>query len=304
MTGLMLDHYRILDRIGTGGMGEVFRAIDRRSGRPVAIKVPLPQFRSGPEHRTRLRREARAMAALRHPNICALRASGQWNGTGYLVMPLLEGRTLRRWMGGRPLPMSFLLKVALQVARALAAAHARGVIHRDIKPENVFITRRGIVKLLDFGLARHLTVETAAQAGRRGAEVSASRCETLSADSLPVHHRAGTLSYMSPEQARGEAIDHRSDLFSFGVVLYEMATGSRPFDGRTWADVLASVLKDDPPPPSTISGRRHRGLDRLVRWCLVKDRTARCRSASEIVARLDRLRPGSRGPETTVATQT
>ena len=293
MTGRTLDHYRVLEQIGSGGAGEVYRAIDQRSGFPVAIKVPTQPLRSSSWHPGRLQQEARVLESLKHPNICAIRGAGRCDGVEYLVMELLEGQTLRAWMKGRPLPGAFLLRVALQTARALAAAHARRVLHGDLKPENVFITRQGVVKVLDFGLAHFVSEESVARAGLRGSGPAPSQRATLSDDLLPPHSPFGTFAYMSPEQARGDAIDLRSDLFSFGVVLYEMAAGRRPFTGRTWVDTLASILRDDPPPPSAIGGRAQPGIDGIVRRCLQKDPAERCGRTSEIAALLERLHSGA-----------
>ncbi len=303
MTGRTLDHYRVLEQIGSGGAGEVYRAIDQRSGCPVAIKVPILPLRSSPWHPDRLRQEARVLASLRHPNICAIRGVGRCDGVEYLVMELLEGQTLRAWMKGRPLPGTFLLRVALQTARALAAAHARRVLHGDLKPENVFITLQGVVKVLDFGLAHFVSEESVARTGLRGSEPAPSQRATLSVDLLPPHSPFGTFAYMSPEQARGDAIDLRSDLFSFGVVLYEMAAGRRPFTGRTWVDTLASILRDDPPPPSAIGGRAQPGIDWIVRRCLKKDPAERWGRTSEIEALLERLHSGA-APEVRFARRT
>jgi serine/threonine protein kinase len=293
MTGRTLDHYRVLEQIGIGGAGEVYRAIDERSGCPVAIKMPILPLRSGPMHPDRLRQEGRVLASLRHPNICALRGAGRCDGVEYLVMELLEGQTLRAWMKGRPLPGPFLLRVALQTARALAAAHARRVLHGDLKPENVFITRQGVVKVLDFGLAHFVSEGSVAPTGPRGFGPAPSQRATLSVDLLPPHSPFGTFAYMSPEQARGDAIDLRSDLFSLGVVLYEMAAGRRPFTGRTWVDTLASILRDDPPPMSAIGRWAHPGIDWIVRRCLEKDPAERWGCASEITALLERLHSGA-----------
>ncbi len=293
MTGRTLDHYRVLEQIGIGGTGEVYRAIDQHSGSRVVIKVPILPLRSSSWHPGRLRQEARVLESLKHPNICAIRGAGRCDGVEYLVMELLEGRTLRAWMKGRPLPVNFLLSVALQTARALAAAHARRVLHGDLKPENVFVTRQGAVKVIDFGLAHFVSEESVARTGLRGSGPAPSQRATLSVDLLPPQSPFGTYAYMSPEQARGDTIDLRSDLFSFGIVLYEMAAGRRPFTGTTCVDTLASILRDDPPPPSTIGRRAQPGIDWIVRQCLKKDPAERWGCASEIAALLEHLQSGA-----------
>jgi serine/threonine protein kinase len=251
MIGRTLGHYRIEARLGEGGMGVVYRALDTKLNRAVALKV-LPQELTGdPVRRLRFQREAQAAAALNHPNICTIHEVGQADGVDYLVMELLEGQTLRERIGQRPMALKELLPIAVQVGEALEAAHGRGVLHRDLKPDNIFVTAQGMAKVLDFGLAKVLQPEQAGGgAGGEGPRNAASRLETISRELTLQGKVLGTVAYMSPEQAKGETIDRRSDLFSFGVVLYEMATGRLPFGGKSDVETLASIIRDVPQPAS------------------------------------------------------
>jgi len=268
-----LGQYKILDRIGSGGMGEVYRARDTRLGRTVAIKV-LPATVAGDlDRRERFLREARAAAALSHPNIAVLYEIGQDAGHLFLVFEFVPGEPLSKVIGGRPLNPRRAIQFATQVADALADAHAAGIIHRDIKPDNIVITPKGNAKVLDFGLA----VWTAGGAARVQA---ATTIETGLGAAL------GTLAYMSPEQARGEAVDERTDIFSLGVALYEMLTGSRPFQGATPAALVLQVVQKPVPPPSSVNHEVPRELDALVARALEKDPAARFDSAATFAAEL------------------
>lgn len=290
LVGQTLGHYKILDQLGAGGMGVVYRAQDLKLGRQVALKVLPTGNTSADEAVERFRREARTASALNHPNICTIYGFDEHEGQLYLAMELLDGEPLDRKLSGRPLELKNFLDIAAQVADALDAAHAEGILHRDIKPANIFITRRGPVKVLDFGLAK-----LAPEYRRSGRHPLDARGET----SPPEHFTSvvgttvGTIAYMSPEQARGDEVDPRTDLFSFGVVLYEMATGRQSFPGHTTAVVFDGILNRDPIPPSTINAVLPSELDRIVSKALEKDRALRYQTAADMGADLKRLRRDS-----------
>jgi TolB-like protein len=271
-----LGHYKILDRIGSGGMGEVYRARDTRLGRTVAIKVLPPDLADDPDRRERFLREARVAAALSHPNIAALYEIGEDSGQLYLVFEFVPGEPLSKVIAGRPLNPRRAMQFATQVADALADAHAVGIVHCDIKPDNIVITPKGNAKVLDFGLAAW----TAGGAARTQAAQAVTTVATAAGAAL------GTLAYMSPEQARGEAVDARTDIFSLGVALYEMLTGSRPFQGTTPAALGLQVVEKPVPPPSTINRGVPKELDAVVSRALQKDPTARFDSAAMLAAEL------------------
>ena len=276
-SGTRLGPYVITTQLGAGGMGEVYRGTDPRLGREVAIKVIAAGTVDSRDTRARFEREARAIAALSHPNICTLFDVGTDEGRPYLVMELLAGAPLDHVLAAGPLPIGALVDHAIALADALHAAHVRGIIHRDLKPANVFLTEHGIVKILDFGLA---TAEPdAVSAGSTLATAVTHPGTTL-----------GTPSYMSPEQLRGVPVDARTDLFSLGLVLYEMATGQRPFTGRTFAEVSAAILGETPAPPASLRSDLPPALDSIVRKALEKDRDLRYQSAADLRADLKRLR--------------
>jgi TolA-binding protein len=273
-------------------MGVVYRAQDTKLGRQVALKVLPMGNTSSDEAIERFRREARTASSLNHPNICTIYGFDEHEGQLYLAMELLDGEPLDRRLSGRPLDLRIMLDIAAQVADALDAAHSEGILHRDVKPANIFITRRGPVKVLDFGLAK-----LAPEYRRSGGRHLDARGET----SPPEHFTSvagttvGTIAYMSPEQARGDEIDPRTDLFSFGVVLYEMATGRQSFPGHTTAVVFDGILNRDPVPPSTINAVLPAELDRIVSKALEKDKSLRYQTAADMGADLKRLRRDSGG---------
>jgi len=286
MVGEVVTHYRILEKIGEGGMGVVYRAEDTRLGRQVAVKFLSATLSASPDAIERFQREARAASALSHPHICAVYDVGQHGDLPFLVMELLDGQTLRRRIDGRPLPMDLVLDYGVQVAEALEAAHARDIVHRDIKSANIFVTSRGQIKVLDFGLAK--------LAHKPGLVADPYSDTTRVADHSPQATAAGqtlgTLAYMSPEQARGEELDARSDLFSFGAVLFEMATGREAFTGKTSALIFDAILNQTPPRASSINPGVPAELDHTIDKALEKDRTTRYQSAADMRADLKRLK--------------
>jgi eukaryotic-like serine/threonine-protein kinase len=284
MIGETVTHYRILDKIGEGGMGVVYRAEDTRLGRQVAVKFLSAKLAQDPLALERFQREARAASSLNHPNICALYDVGRHGDQPFLVMELLAGTTLRQRISGSPLPLDTLLDLASQIADALDAAHSVGIVHRDIKSSNIYVTDRGQVKILDFGLVKLL------HPGEPAAGVATETTRVHAIQATETGLTLGTLAYMSPEQARGEEIDNRSDLFSLGVVLYEMATGREPFAERTSVLTLDAILHLVPPAPSTINPRIPAELDRIIGKALEKDRELRYQTAAELRGDLKRLK--------------
>jgi len=271
--GSRLGPYEIAAPLGAGGMGEVYRARDPRLGRDVAIKVLPPAFAADPDRLHRFEQEARATAALTDPNIVAVHDVGTADGRPYVVTELLDGETLRAALGGGALPLRKALGFAQQIARGLAAAHRRGIVHRDLKPENVFVTSDGLVKILDFGLAK---LSEAAAAG--AVPAGPGHAMSTTAPGLVL----GTVGYMSPEQARGEPTDPRSDIFAFGAVLYEMLAGQRAFQGASAADTLSAILKEQPPDLTMVVPGLSPALARIVDRCLEKSRDDRFQSAADL----------------------
>ena len=277
LEGTRIGDYEIVSLIGAGGMGEVYRARDTKLGRDVAIKLLPAYFSTDPDRLRRFEQEARAAAALNHPNVLSVHQLGSYEGKPYLVSELLEGQTLREVLKRARLSIRRAIELAIQMARGLSAAHEKGIAHRDLKPENLFVTKDGRVKILDFGLAKLLPLTpqedaAATQEHKTGAGVV-----------------MGTVGYMSPEQVRGQRTDNRTDIFSFGVILYEMLAGDRPFKGETSADTLSSILNKEPEPIAAAAPTVPPGLQRIVQRCLEKDPEQRFQSASDLAFALDAL---------------
>jgi Tol biopolymer transport system component len=288
--GTRLGPYEILAPLGAGGMGEVYRARDTRLGRDVAIKVLPEQLSQAPEVRARFEREARAVSALNHPHICVLHDVGREGEIDFLVMELLEGETLAARIEKGPLPLEQALKIGSEIAGALDRAHRAGVVHRDLKPGNVMLTKSG-AKLLDFGLARS-TVLGGAQGASGMTMAVLSQSPTVSQPLTAAGMIVGTFVYMAPEQLEGRDADARTDLWALGCMLYEMTTGKRPFDGKSQASLISSIMTVEPPPVSSTTSLSPPALDRLVRACLAKDPDERVQTAHDVKLQIDWLREG------------
>jgi len=278
--GKSLGNYKVVSAIGAGGMGEVYRARDTKLGRDVAIKVLPASLSESAERLNRFEQEAQAAGALNHPNILVIHHIGIHDGAPYIVSELLEGETLRERMGGAALPQRKAIDYALQIAKGLAAAHEKGIVHRDIKPDNIFITHDGRVKILDFGLAK---LTSATDGNQSQTEVPTRKVNTDPGTVM------GTMGYMSPEQLKGQAADHRSDIFSFGAILYEMLSGSRAFRGDSMAETMSAILREDPPDLSETNKTVSPALERVVRHCLEKNPAERFHSARDLAFAIESL---------------
>jgi eukaryotic-like serine/threonine-protein kinase len=284
--GTLLGQYEIRSPLGAGGMGEVYRAHDTRLDREVAIKVLPESLTADPDRLRRFEQEARAAAALNHPNILAVYQMATHEGVSHMVSELLDGETLRERLKRGPIPLRKAIDYAVQIARGLAAAHDKGIVHRDLKPDNLFVTKDGRVKILDFGLAK-LTQPR-----------DASGAEATMAEGTEPGMVMGTVGYMSPEQVRGKMADHRSDIFAFGTILYEMVTGKQTFRKPTSAETMTAILNEDPPSISQITAGTPPSLQRVVHRCLEKHPEQRFQSASDMAFALEALSDTGMPPST------